>query len=789
MTPISKAIIATVTAVAGLGLAVPSAWSATATATATAGRITTVAGTTGPGSGPGRTVPAVPCFAAETAGHVLFTDSNGYLRQLDPVTGRLTTAAGGGTGGDGSLPAAHAQLSDPCGLAVDKAGDIAIAESDRVLFIPARTGSLFGQTMSAGRIYTVATGFGFLQAASFDQAGNLVLADLANTDGIVVVPAASGTFYGQAMTAGDNYVIAGTGRYGYSGDGGPATAAIFDFPEGLAVDPAGNVLIADDENNRVRAVAEVNGTFYGIKMTAGDIYTIAGQHFGGYFGDGGPATAAELCHPDGLAFDHAGNLLVSDSCNNRIRVLAVKTGRFYGKAMKANFIYSIVSGHGGRDGGPSDQAGLDFPRSVTIDGSGNLLIADPVHFLLRVIAEHTGKFYGRPMVAGHVYDVAGDGERTLSGNGASAKSALLGSMVNIAGGPFGTLISAFNFPDGMRIHLVADRSGDFFGQRMTKGDVYAVTGGGSGPLTNGEPAGENFDASGLAADANGNALFADFLTRKIWVVAARNGRFYGQRMRAGRVYAIAGNGGDGTSGNGGLATKAQLDALDGVAVDLSGDVVITENDADTRSAVRVLVLAAATGRFYGRAMKAGHLYAVAGAKRAGDGASGLPALGTEINAVNAQADRAGNLLLPEPANDKIRVVARTSGTYYGQRMTAGREYVVAGDGTGGFAGDGGPATAAELARPTEVVADAAGNLLITDSGNNRIRVVAVRAGTFYGVRMTAGDIYTIAGNGTAGFAGDGGPAIKAELKNPLGVVATSGGALIADNSRLRLITG
>jgi NHL repeat len=203
----------------------------------------------------------------------------------------------------------------------------------------------------------------------------------------------------------------------------------------------------------------------------------------------------------------------------------------------------------------------------------------------------------------------------------------------------------------------------------------------------------------------------------------------------------------------------------------------------------VLLVAARTGRFYGIAMTAGHIYQVAGARYAGDGPGGWLALDTKINAGSVRADQAGNLLIDDGSNNKVRVLARDSGTYYGQAMAAGHLYTVAGNGTAGFAGDGGPATAAELNGPATVAADAAGNLLIADTGNNRIRVVAGRDGTFYGVPMAAGHLYTVAGNGTAGFAGDGGPATRAEFNGPAGLAVTSGGVLIAANSRLRFVVG
>src|SRR5262245_39656082 len=104
--------------------------------------------------------------------------------------------------------------------------------------------------------------------------------------------------------------------------------------------------------------------------------------------------------------------------------------------------------------------------------------------------------------------------------------------------------------------------------------------------------------------------------------------------------------------------------------------------------------------------------------------------------------------------------------FYGRSMTAGGIYTVAGNGQGGFAGDGRRAVRASLWNPQGVAVDGAGNLVIADTRNQRIRVVALRAGTFYGRPMAAGRIYTVAGNGQIGFAGDGGPATGAEFDFP-----------------------
>jgi hypothetical protein len=121
------------------------------------------------------------------------------------------------------------------------------------------------------------------------------------------------------MTAGDIYTIAGTGTRGFSGDGGPATAAKLYAPRGPVLDGAGNLVFADNGNNRVRVVAASTGTFYGKAMTAGDIYTVAGDGAAGLSGDGGPATAAALSSPVSIAVDGGGNLLIADAANNRVR--------------------------------------------------------------------------------------------------------------------------------------------------------------------------------------------------------------------------------------------------------------------------------------------------------------------------------------------------------------------------------------------------------------------------------------------------------------------------------------
>ncbi len=139
-------------------------------------------------------------------------------------------------------------------------------------------------------------------------------------------------------------------------------------------------------------------------------------------------------------------------------------------------------------------------------------------------------------------------------------------------------------------------------------------------------------------------------------------------------------------------------------------------------------------------------------------AAGIPATTAALDSVDGLAlDAAGNVVISDGLDYLVRVVAARPGTFYGQAMKAGDIYTIAGDGSFGYSGDGGPATSAELARPAGLAIDHRGNLLIADSLDCVVRVVAVRSGTFYGQAMTAGDIYTIAGTGRRGYSGDGGP--------------------------------
>jgi NHL repeat len=770
------------------------------------GTITTVAGGVG---GPARatTVAVSPC-GARFAGSSLYVGDIAAIRQISPASDQLTTPAGTGSTtplGDGG-PATQAGLNGSCTAVLDPAGNLVVADifDNRIRVVAAATGTFYGRHMTAGDIYTVAGdgAFGFSgdggpatnaelrnpQAVAVDGAGNLVITDTHNNQ-IRVVAAATGTFYGHAMTAGDIYTVAGGGQH--LGEGGPATNAQLATPQSVTTDRAGNLVVADTFHDRIRVVAEKTGTFYGHAMTTGDIYTVAGNGTQGFSGDGGAATSAELSDPNDVVTDGPGNLVIADTDNSRIRVVAASTGTFYGRAMTAGDIYTVagtgIAGYSG-SGAPATGAELNEPQGVTVDGAGNLVIADSMNNRVRVVAASTGRFYSKPMTAGDIYTIVGNGTIQYSGDGGPATAAELLAPEGVAADGAGNLVIADT--DNGRIRVAAASTGTFYGQPMTAGDIYTVAGNGrrafggdGGPATSAALR----SPYGIATDSTGDLVVADTDNSRMRVVAAHTGTFFGQAMTAGDIYTVAGNGKVGFAGDGGPATGAKLGKPEGSAVDGAGNLVI----ADTNNN-RIRVVAGSTGTFYGQAMTAGDIYTVAGNGGRGFAGDRGPAISAEMTLPrDVTVDGAGNLVVADTGNAAIRVVAGHTGTFYGRHMTAGDIYTVAGTGTAGFAGDGGPATSAKLSDPSGVAADGSGNLVIADLLNFRVRVVAESTGTFYGIAMTAGDIYTVAGTGTFGFSGDGGPATRAALSYP-DTVAVNGTRLVfadQDTSRIRQVTG
>ena len=289
----------------------------------------------------------------------------------------ITTVAGNGTAGyvaaqDGGL-AIQAELDEPFGTAVDAMGNLYIADraNNRIRRVDAATGII--TTVNLQRQAPVYSAdpetdprLNGPRAVALDPSGNLYIADTQNQRVL------------KLDAAGILKTIAGTGTAGYRAaqEGRPARQAQLDSPSGVAVDAAGNVYIADYNNQRVRRIDAVTSI----------ITTVAGTGDAGYMAsqDGGPATAAELNHPGGIAVDGTGNLYIADTDNHRIRKVDASTRKITTVAGSGTAGYSV------RDEGTSAlRAALNAPCGVAIDAHGNLYIADYSNNRIRKVTATT----------------------------------------------------------------------------------------------------------------------------------------------------------------------------------------------------------------------------------------------------------------------------------------------------------------------------------------------------------------------------------------------------------------
>jgi sugar lactone lactonase YvrE len=263
-------------------------------------------------------------LALDSAGNLYFADGdNNRIRRVDASTGIITTVAGTGaaTGNGDGGPAVSAVVSQPTGITVDAAGDLYFSSSwARVRKVSAATGII--ETV-AGQVVTSFAGdngpavdalFWDPIPSAVDRSGNLYIADYENSrvrmvtaaTGIVTTVAGSGNCVTEVPPL--NVLVC---QSGFSGDGGPAMDALLNYPSSVALDPAGNLYIADTINHRIRWVDAASGF----------IYTIAGNGQNGFKGDEGPALAAEFSFPASIALDRSGRVYFADENNNRIRVL------------------------------------------------------------------------------------------------------------------------------------------------------------------------------------------------------------------------------------------------------------------------------------------------------------------------------------------------------------------------------------------------------------------------------------------------------------------------------------
>jgi sugar lactone lactonase YvrE len=644
----------------------------------------------------------------------------------------------------------------------------------RLLAISIFTPLSLASSAAAQKVFTVAGGYvgdgkpatsaalNYPQFAAYDLQGNLLISDNCRIR--------------RVDKKGIISTIAGTGICGFSGDGGSATKAKVATPSGIAVDSAGDIFFADWATQRVRKIDR-----------AGTITTIAGNGKAKYCGDGKAAVKACLNFPAQLAVGSgpAGEVLyIADESNQRIRQVVLRTG-----------VITTVAGNGTRgysgDGGPAKKASLNVPLGVAFDGkTRSLWISDTLNLAVRQVDLRTGiitTFLGSLGVpAGLITDKSGNlhvaevfgplvEKMTVPGKSRSVDAGVVGpGGFNGDGIPANTAF--LSYPYGVAVGRAGDvLTMDTGNARVRKGSgsqqIMTVAGGYIGDGKAATSAAVNTPQA-IVFDKSGNLYIADMYNHRIRKVDT-----------SGMISTFAGNGFSGYSGDGGPAQNASLYFPDGVATDASGNVFIADvsnqviRKVDKSGTISTFAQDSQSPSFMATD-SAGNLYVadtfvctisrfapdgtssiVAGTGQCGFNSDGIPATQAQLNNPYGVAlDSKGDLYIGDSLNNRVRMVD-----------TSGIIHTVAGTGTCGFGGDGGPGTGALLCSPSGVAVDVKGNLYVADWANNRVRRVDA-----------AGMIETIAGTGNSLYNGNGLLARKTNISPFSVAVSPTGEVYVMD---------
>ena len=736
--------------------------------------IYTVAGggtVAGPATGANADLAAPSAVAKDANGNVYIADASAHYVYKVDSSGNLTIFAGIGHPrehpiNDAGLQATAAGLNVPSGVAVDPNGIVYIA--DTVNYMIRRVDLTGAITSIAGnsklcQTTTALCGDGgvgrgaqlnYPIGVTTDAAGNVYIADTGdNRVRVVNVGKTTITIAGVTIAAGTIQTVAGTGAKctdplaGNCGDGGMASAALLNNPQGVALDSGGNIYVADSGDHRIRVVSASSGMISNYAGTGVQCNLNKGC------GDNGPATLANMSNPFQISLDTSGNLFLTDPPTNSIREVNASTQ-----------IITTVAGNGhpgyGGDGGAATNANINGSRGIAADASGNVFIADTGNERIRQF-----------VVGGNINTLAGGG----SGNdGSVATTAILGAGRGVALDSAGNLYIADTYNNRIREVTPGNPPNSF-------GTITTIAGTGiAGFAGNGKPALSaqlNFP-SGVAVDGVNNIYIADtgnFAIRKVDPTSLLISNVAGipqQSCKAGS-----------SCGDGGPALSATFGKPTSVAVDSAGNLYVADA---AEHAVRVVNMGSTTLTIGAVSIPPGSIQTVAGtigkvctkASKGSCGDNGPANIANLNDPFGVAVDSSGNIFIADTGDNRIREVviatgniipyAFSGGTFFGptnvpalnsqyftphyvtvdprgnvyvassdiyyvpERIDAVSGYVVPIAGVAsdpkfyGLDGDGGLALGSHV-NPSALAIDGAGHLFIADNGNNRVREILMTA--------------------------------------------------------------
>ncbi|MBC7545538.1 MAG: hypothetical protein H7338_22645 [Candidatus Sericytochromatia bacterium] len=727
--------------------------------------IATVAGT-GLAEGSAPLAEAISNFSIgiDAAGNQFFGDmTRNQVRVSSPLGGsfcgrtvpanQVTRVVGGGMDvGDGIDPLS-ARLRHPRRVIVGATGHLFILDDVRrqVLCVPATGTTLFGSFRPANRLFTVcgngqttpaadgtlANQSGMdLREMTVDSQGNVIVQDLHS---LRMIPTVSGSHFGIPMTAGQIHTVIGSQN--------DATAPIPGTTVGPGV-PCGFV-------NSV--ATDSNGNLYFARLVGG-IYMVPQATSTAFDGVSKPANTIAVLYGQGayiLRSDTAGNLYCRSVAG--AAMLSRTTQTAFGTAMSPGGFYELTrtapGGPAFTEGGLGTATGMNS-EDIAVDGAGNLLL--PVFELRRLILlprVTTSSYPGGPYQAARLYTLAGSGREPWDQMDAAGLTATL-SPESLAATPMGDLV----WRSSDRLYLQAAATGTFYGQSMTAGYVYRISGGGTeteggfGPQTTG------LYVETVAADPQGNLFF--FTTNKVYAIARQDTSLFGVATQAGHRHTVAGGG---AGGDGGAALGAQL-REGGIAINGRGDLFLALG-------TQIRMVPRRAGTYFGVTIGANQIDTVVGGNAGPVLRPGDALRGGILDSVTRVGCHDDYLLFPI-RRQAVQMATDTAKRAYGALRPTQQIGLVAGDENAAVGtGDGGPASAAGLAS-AEV-----GPWAVGPAGHLYLTSLNVAAS----IRMVTpdGNIYRVSGPDNLAVGVDGNTPNAVNLGVVQGLVALPTGGLAA----------